>query len=212
MCSTLNFTRQQWSTLAITAQQFGYRAGRQIPRNNIRGCSCSVSVVPTTSRGGKLILYRAVGGWVCLCEPPSVYNPSLVHNGDIPRYTSPLGGSPSCYHYGAQLIPTSACHPRTPCVKGRQVLGSNQRITSRTNWAGTWCWTFCAALGTYQRSKTVMADDTQTLSWWTNTITVHCTLCHNTHNTCIVMFGSSWQGSVCVPLTTAVSFWGLECR
>ena len=32
-----------------------------------------------------------------------------------------------------------------------------------------------------------MADDTQTLSWWTS-ISVHCTLCNNTHNTCIVMF------------------------
>ena len=28
----------------------------------------------------------------------------------------------------------------------------------------------------------MIADDTLTLSWWTNTISVHCTLCNNTQH------------------------------
>ena len=71
-------------------------------------------------RGGGQIDIIQSGGRLSLsvCEPPSISNPSLVHNGDIPRYTSPLGGSPSCYHYAKQLILTQKLVTLlwTPCV------------------------------------------------------------------------------------------------
>ena len=66
------------------------------------GCCSSVPVVPTASRGANWYYTGLWGGGGCVNQRPPALD--QLHNGNIPRYTSPLGGSPSCYHYAGRLI------------------------------------------------------------------------------------------------------------
>ena len=108
MCSTLNFTRQHWSTLAITAQQHCYR-GRHIPPNNIYWVSLLCQL---PSRGANWY-YTEQWGLECVNHPPPWSSGPQCAQWGHTKVHFPFGspGSPSCYHYAKQLILTRACHP-----------------------------------------------------------------------------------------------------